>query len=180
MHSPAWVWKLISLMKPTWLTLALPLLEATTASLSWFDPKAGAWLNPWGNGWHEALLGNLWMWTEPPLSAPQSERAQRAWLSKQHPAPSELRSRHNTERYRPGKHPPNQTKVPCPQEKQQKVRRHRPDLAFPRVSPSSALHPEQGQVTFYCRWLGDMNRKLDWLQNTETWNYFHIQTAWQS
>lgn len=108
------------------------------------------------------------MWTEPPLSAPQSERAQRAWLSKQHPAPSELRSCHNTERYRPGKHPPNQTKVPCPREKQQKVRRHRPDLAFPRVSPSSALHPEQGQVTFYCRWLGDMNRKLDWLQNTET------------
>lgn len=135
MHSPSWDWKLISLVKPTWVTPALPLLESTSAS-----PRLGKSL---GEGLAWGTARKAVMQTEPPLSALQNEGAQRALLSKQHSGLSELRLRHNTERYRPGKHPLNQTKAPCPWEKQQKVQRHWPDLAFPRVSPSSALHHER-------------------------------------
>lgn len=33
---------------------------SSSAGIHPSQPKARAWLNPWGNSWHEALVGNLW------------------------------------------------------------------------------------------------------------------------
>lgn len=123
--------------------------ESLLLFLCWNPPQQApdkSLVKPRGEWLARGTAGSPVLQPEPPPSARQERELSvlrpsctQGWVSWGHTTAQKGTGQANT-------HP---SQVPCPWEKQQRVQRHQPDPAFPRVSHSSALqHEHKGKWLF--------------------------------